>query len=300
MCRHGGSRIVNVSSLAQLDPLPGFFAYASSKSALHLLTVVANAEGEPHDIRAFTVAPGVVDTPLHRTLVPGGLPPVDGQSSVLQADDVARVILEIAEGKHDRRAGWVLAIPAPAAVSSLTQWVADHPGGGAEIVEATRNSEFLGSALTAHEPSVSPTPPPRVAILRHEHFNSAHRIHNPALSDADNKRIYGKCNNPNYHGHNYEIAVRVAGPVDPVIGYVMDLGELSSAIRQHVLERLDHMNLNLDVPEFRDVNPTAENIAVVIYGLLRPHVPQRLDLHVTLCETPRNIVQYPADIVVAP
>jgi len=137
MCRHGGSRIVNVSSLAQLDPFPGFFAYASSKAALHLLTVVANAEGEPHDIRSFTVAPGVVDTPLHRTLVPGGLPPVDGRSSVLPAADVARMISEIAEGEHDRRAGWVLAMPAPSAVASLAQWVADHPGGGVEIVEAT-------------------------------------------------------------------------------------------------------------------------------------------------------------------
>jgi len=163
-----------------------------------------------------------------------------------------------------------------------------------------RYAEYPGSARTTLESSISPTSSPRVAIFRHEHFNSAHRIHNPAFSDAENKRIYGKCNNPNYHGHNYELTVRVAGPIDPEIGYVMDLGELSSAIREHVLERLDHMNLNLDVPEFKDVNPTAENIAVVIYGMLRPHVPQRLDLHVTLSETPRNIVQYPADIVVSP
>jgi 6-pyruvoyltetrahydropterin/6-carboxytetrahydropterin synthase len=141
---------------------------------------------------------------------------------------------------------------------------------------------------------------PRVAVYRHEHFNAAHRIHNPAMSDADNARIYGKCNNPNYHGHNYELTVRVCGSVDPVIGYVMDLGELSSLIKQHVLDRLDHKNLNLDVPEFKNVNPTAENIAVVIHGMLRAHLPQHLDMHVILAETPRNIVQYPADIVSRP
>jgi len=141
---------------------------------------------------------------------------------------------------------------------------------------------------------------PRVAVYRHEHFNAAHRIHNPALSDADNARIYGKCNNPNYHGHNYELTVRVYGAVDPVIGYVMDLGELSSIVKKQVLDRLDHKNLNLDVPEFKNVNPTAENIAIVVHGLLRPHLPAHLDVHVILAETPRNIVQFPADIVTNP
>jgi len=141
---------------------------------------------------------------------------------------------------------------------------------------------------------------PRVAVYRHEHFNAAHRIHNPALSDADNARIYGKCNNPNYHGHNYELTVRVSGAVDPVIGYVMDLGELSSIVKKQVLDRLDHKNLNLDVPEFKNVNPTAENIAIVVHGLLRPHLPVHLDVHVILAETPRNIVQFPADIVTNP
>jgi NADP-dependent 3-hydroxy acid dehydrogenase YdfG len=134
MRRRGGGRIINVSSLAQLDPFPGFFAYASSKSALHMLTVVANAEGAAHNLRAFTVAPGVVDTPLHRTLMPESIPPVDGLASALQPSDVARVIVEIAEGKRDDRAGWVLAMPAPAAVSSLRRWVIEHPGGGVEIV----------------------------------------------------------------------------------------------------------------------------------------------------------------------
>jgi NAD(P)-dependent dehydrogenase (short-subunit alcohol dehydrogenase family) len=136
MCRHGDARIINVSSLAQLDPFPGFFAYASSKSALHLLTVVANAEGEPYGIRAFTVAPGVVDTPLHRSLMPDSIAPVDGLSSTLGANDVARVICDIAEGKRDDRAGWVLAMPAPAAVASLRRWVIEHPGGGVDVVAA--------------------------------------------------------------------------------------------------------------------------------------------------------------------
>jgi NAD(P)-dependent dehydrogenase (short-subunit alcohol dehydrogenase family) len=134
MTAHGDARIVNVSSLAQLDPFPGFFAYASSKSALHLLTVVANAEGEPHGVRAFTVAPGVVDTPLHRSLMPEGIAPVEGLSSTLQPTDVASLIAAIAEGAHDARAGWVLAMPAPAAVSSLRRWIIEHPGGGVEIV----------------------------------------------------------------------------------------------------------------------------------------------------------------------
>ena len=140
---------------------------------------------------------------------------------------------------------------------------------------------------------------PRVAVYRHEHFNAAHRIHNPALSDAENARLYGKCNNPNGHGHNYELTIRVAGPVDPVIGYVIDLGELSALAKRHVTDYLDHKFLNLDVPEFTTINPTAENIAVVIYGLLRPHIAAHLDLHITLAETPRNIVQYPADITVS-
>ncbi|NDE67684.1 MAG: 6-carboxytetrahydropterin synthase [Actinobacteria bacterium] len=141
---------------------------------------------------------------------------------------------------------------------------------------------------------------PRVAVYRHEHFNAAHRIHNPALSDADNARIYGKCNNLNGHGHNYELTIRVAGPVDPVIGYVIDLGELSTIAKKHVTEYLDHKFLNLDVPEFATINPTAENIAMVIHTLLRPHIAAHLDLHVILAETPRNIVQYPADLVTQP
>jgi 6-pyruvoyltetrahydropterin/6-carboxytetrahydropterin synthase len=139
----------------------------------------------------------------------------------------------------------------------------------------------------------SPAGTPRVAVTRHEHFNAAHRIHNPALSDADNSRIYGKCNNPSFHGHNYELIVRVTGPLDPVIGYVIDLGELSAIVKREVLDRLDHKNLNVDVPEFHNVNPTAENIAIVIYEMLRPQLANHLDLFITLGETPRNFVHYP-------
>lgn len=153
------------------------------------------------------------------------------------------------------------------------------------------------TAAWIKEKPVFPVTGARVAVYRREHFNAAHRIHNPELSDADNARIYGKCNNPNYHGHNYDLTVRVSGVVDPVIGYVIDLGTLSATVREVVLDRLDHMNLNLDVPEFSDLNPTVENIAIVIHGMLRAHIPDHLDLHVILAETPRNIVQYPADQV---
>ena len=137
-------------------------------------------------------------------------------------------------------------------------------------------------------------------LYRKAHFNAAHRLFLPQWSDEKNAAVFGKCSNPNYHGHNYELTVRVSGAIDPVIGYVMDLSELSALIKQHVLDRLDHKNLNLDVPEFKNVNPTAENIAVVVHGLLRPHVPSRFDLHVILAETPRNIVQFPADIIAQP
>ena len=129
---HG--RIINVSSLAQLDPFPGFFAYAASKAGLHLLTVVASAEGAEHGVRAFTVAPGVVDTPLHRSMMPDSIPPVDGIPSVLVPNDVARVVCDIADGNFDADTGWVLAMPAPAAVADIAAWVDSHPGGGVKIL----------------------------------------------------------------------------------------------------------------------------------------------------------------------
>ncbi len=132
----------------------------------------------------------------------------------------------------------------------------------------------------------------RVTVLRREHFNAAHRLHNPALDDETNRQLFGKCNSPNFHGHNYELVVEVTGPIDPTSGYVIDLGILSATVKRLVLDRFDHRNLNLDVAEFADRIPTAENIAVVIHDLLRPELPAHLDLSITLEETPRNSVRY--------
>lgn len=134
----------------------------------------------------------------------------------------------------------------------------------------------------------------RVAVYRKEHFNAAHRLHNPAWDAATNEKVFGKCNLPHYHGHNYELIVKVTGVPDADTGYVMDMKVLSDLIRVHVLERFDHKNLNLDTAEFRDLNPTAEHIAMVIYDILRPEIDTRNDLKVILYETPRNFVEYPA------
>jgi 6-pyruvoyltetrahydropterin/6-carboxytetrahydropterin synthase len=133
----------------------------------------------------------------------------------------------------------------------------------------------------------------KVAVYRREHFNAAHRLHNPAWDEEINQRIFGKCNNPNYHGHNYELIVRLSGEVDEKTGYVYDMKKLSDLIKEHVTNQFDHKNLNLDVPFFRDLNPTAENIVVVIYDLLRNHIDPKIDLKITLYETPRNYVEYP-------
>ena len=132
----------------------------------------------------------------------------------------------------------------------------------------------------------------QVTICRNEHFNAAHRLHNPAWSDEQNQRVFGKCNNPNYHGHNYNLTVRLTGTVDPETGYVYDTKRLSDLIKREVLTRYDHQNLNLDTEEFRTLNPTAENIAVVIWQRLRPHLAADLTLSVTLYETDRNFVEY--------
>jgi 6-pyruvoyltetrahydropterin/6-carboxytetrahydropterin synthase len=134
----------------------------------------------------------------------------------------------------------------------------------------------------------------KVAVFRKEHFNAAHRLFNPAWDDAKNAEVFGKCSNPHYHGHNYELVVRVAGEPDPATGFVMDMKVLSRIVAEEVLERFDHKNLNLDTPYFRDLNPTAENIAVVIYTLLRARINDKLDLKVKLYETERNFVEYPA------
>jgi 6-pyruvoyltetrahydropterin/6-carboxytetrahydropterin synthase len=134
----------------------------------------------------------------------------------------------------------------------------------------------------------------KVAVYRKEHFNAAHRLHVKEWDEATNNKVFGKCNLPHYHGHNYELEVRVTGVPDARTGYVMDMKLLSDLIKKEVLERFDHKNLNLDTKEFKDLNPTAENIVMVIYDLLRPHIEEKFDLQVRLYETPRNFVEYPA------
>lgn len=134
----------------------------------------------------------------------------------------------------------------------------------------------------------------RVSVSRKEHFNAAHRLYNPAWSDQKNERVFGKCNNPNYHGHNYNITVQLTGEINPDTGYVYDLKLLSDIIQELILDRFDHKNLNLDVSEFKSLNPTAENIVVVIYNILREKIESEFDLKIKLYETERNIVEYPA------
>ncbi|HCD23397.1 MAG TPA: 6-pyruvoyl tetrahydrobiopterin synthase [Flavobacteriaceae bacterium] len=133
----------------------------------------------------------------------------------------------------------------------------------------------------------------QAAIFRKEHFNAAHRLHNPAWDAQKNQEVFGLCNNPNFHGHNYELIVCVKGPIDPETGYVIDTKALSDLIKKEVTDKLDHKNLNLDVPEFGQLNPTAENIARVIYQWLKPHMKTEQSWSLTLYETPRNYVQYP-------
>jgi 6-pyruvoyltetrahydropterin/6-carboxytetrahydropterin synthase len=133
----------------------------------------------------------------------------------------------------------------------------------------------------------------KVSVFRQEHFNAAHRLYNPSWSFEKNDAVFGKCNNPSYHGHNYELLVKITGVPNPETGYVMDLKVLSDLIKAEVIERFDHKNLNLDTAEFRELNPTAEHIAIVIFELLRPHIDADKDLHIRLYETPRNFVEYP-------
>lgn len=134
----------------------------------------------------------------------------------------------------------------------------------------------------------------KVAVYRKEHFNAAHRLFKSEWDDAQNYAVFGKCSYPHFHGHNYELVVRVVGEPDPVTGFVIDMKQLSDIVQQQVLEQFDHRNLNLDTPFFRDRNPTAENIAIVIYDLLRPHIDPQHELSVRLYETERNFVDYPA------
>jgi 6-pyruvoyltetrahydropterin/6-carboxytetrahydropterin synthase len=132
----------------------------------------------------------------------------------------------------------------------------------------------------------------RVKVSRQAHFNAAHRLYRADWSFDKNQEVFGLCNNPNYHGHNYELIVSVTGEIDPITGYVMDMKVLKDLIKSEVENAFDHKNLNLEVPEFEEMNPTAENIAVVIYHKLRPHIEADKDIEVVLYETPRNFVTY--------
>jgi len=134
----------------------------------------------------------------------------------------------------------------------------------------------------------------KIAVYRREQFNAAHRLNNPEWSEEENQRIFGKCNNPNYHGHNYILELKVVGFPDAKTGYVVDMKILSDIIHKEVIKKFDHRNLNLDTEEFKTLNPTAENIAIVIWNLIRPHISSDLDLYVRLYETERNFVEYPA------
>jgi len=132
----------------------------------------------------------------------------------------------------------------------------------------------------------------RVSVFRKSHFNAAHRLNNSEWSAEKNKRVFGVCNNPNYHGHNYELIVKVTGEIDPETGYVMDMKILQDLIDEQITSRFDHKNLCLDTSEFRELNPTAENIAVVIWDILRSHIDPNKELEVILYETERNFVNY--------
>lgn len=132
----------------------------------------------------------------------------------------------------------------------------------------------------------------KVSVTRKGHFNAAHRLHVAEWSDEKNKAFFGLCNNPNFHGHNYNLQVKVTGEVDPVSGYLIDMKLLSDIIHDEVEQRFDHRNLNLDTDEFKNLNPTAENIAIVIWQLIRKRLPQNLSLTITLYETERNFVEF--------
>ncbi|MEX2566109.1 MAG: 6-carboxytetrahydropterin synthase [Cyclobacteriaceae bacterium] len=131
-----------------------------------------------------------------------------------------------------------------------------------------------------------------IAVYRKEHFNAAHRLHQPNWSDEKNMEVFGKCNNPNFHGHNYELIVKLLGPIDEATGYVYDMKRLKTLINKFVINKFDHKNLNLDTDEFKNLNPTAENIAVVIWNILREKIEKKYDLTVRLYETERNFVEY--------
>lgn len=134
----------------------------------------------------------------------------------------------------------------------------------------------------------------KTAVYRKTHFNAAHRLHNPQWDAETNQKVFGKCNNPHFHGHNYELIIKVVGETDPETGYVIDMKVLQDIVEEFVLARFDHKNLNIEVAEFANLNPTAENIAFVIWNILRSKINAALDLTIILYETERNYVQYPA------
>jgi 6-pyruvoyltetrahydropterin/6-carboxytetrahydropterin synthase len=134
----------------------------------------------------------------------------------------------------------------------------------------------------------------KISVYRKAHFNAAHRLYIPAWSDEKNIKVFGLCSNPHYHGHNYEMEVKVTGEVDPITGYLIDLKVLKDIIKAQIEDRFDHKNLNLEVEEFKNINPTAENICYVIWTILRKHLEEKYEVGVRLYETPRNFVEYPA------
>lgn len=139
---------------------------------------------------------------------------------------------------------------------------------------------------------ISKKPTAILTACRKVHFNATHRLNNPNWTDEKNEIVFGKCNNENYHGHNYDLIVKVTGPVDPDTGYVIDLKILNDIIRQHIIERYDHKNLYLDIPDFSDLNPSAENIAIKIWQIMREQLDRKYKLSIQLFETERNFVEY--------
>ena len=133
-----------------------------------------------------------------------------------------------------------------------------------------------------------------ISVTRKEHFNCAHRLHNPNWSDEKNASFYGKCNNPNYHGHNYNLEVTITGALNEESGYLIDMKLLSDIIKEEILNPFDHKNLNLDVEDFKNLNPTAENMAIVMYKKLKNRLDNHFEIKIKLYETERNSVIYPA------
>lgn len=133
-----------------------------------------------------------------------------------------------------------------------------------------------------------------ITVIRKEHFNAAHRLHNKDWSAIKNREVFGKCNNPNFHGHNYDLDVLVTGEIKQETGYLIDMKLLSEIIKSEIINYMDHKNLNLDIPEFKELNPTAENIAIIIYNRIQKKLDSNLKLKIRLYETQRNIVEYPA------